>query len=281
MSHTQTKAGVMGWPVAHSLSPALHTYWLNKYGVDGTYEHLPVKPEDLGSAITSLRANGFAGVNVTVPHKELASRQVDELDEVARELGAVNLITVQENGRLEGRNTDGFGFLENLNAAAPGLKLEGAKAVVLGAGGTAKAVAHALKFQGTFVCIANRTQSKAEAIAKQLGNLDVVPWSERSAALTDAKLLVNTTTLGMTGQPDLDVDLVGMAPKACVADCVYAPLETGLFRAARKRGFTSVDGLGMLMHQARPAFKAWFGVDPDVTPALRAHLLKVQAEMQQ
>lgn len=273
------KAGIFGWPVAHSLSPALHGWWLNHYGIDGSYELLPVAPDGLGDAIKSLRADGFAGANVTVPHKEAAAKLMDHLDPVAAKLGAVNLIIVGADGTLEGRNTDGFGFIENLKAAAPELALEKTKAVVLGAGGTTKAVANALLDAGARVTLANRTEEKARTIASLLGNVDVVPWTERNAAVDGAHLLVNTTTLGMAGQPALEIDLHGLGAGAAVADCVYSPLETELLKAAKAEGFTAVDGLGMLIHQARPAFKAWFGVDPEVTPALREHLIKAREGM--
>jgi len=273
------KAGVFGWPVAHSLSPALHGWWLKHYGIDGSYELLPVKPEDIAAAIRALPANGFVGANVTVPHKEAAAQCMGILDPVAAKLRAVNLIIVRPDGSLEGRNTDGFGFIENLKALAPQLALQGAKAVILGAGGTTKAVANALLDEGALVTIANRTEEKARAITDQFGNIAIAPWAERSAALEGASLLVNTTTLGMSGQPPLEIDLAGLAKGAAVADCVYAPLETDLLKTAKTKGFVAVDGLGMLIHQARPAFNAWFGVDPEVTPALRAHLIKAREEM--
>jgi len=277
-AHT-IKAGIFGWPVAHSLSPALHTYWLEQYGINGTYELLPVRSENLEMEIKSLAAKGFAGANVTLPHKEAAAKHMDRLDDVAARLDAVNLIVVRDDGALEGHNTDGFGFIENLKASASDLALKNTRAVILGAGGTAKAVAHALVRQGAKVLITNRTEEKARAIAEKLGGIDVVPWAERAGALGGASLLVNTTTLGMKDQPPLEVDLAGLAPGAAVADCVYAPLETELLKTAKATGFMAVDGLGMLIHQARPAFKAWFGIDPEITPALRDHLIKARAEM--
>jgi len=273
------KAGVFGWPVAHSLSPALHGFWLKQYGIDGTYELLPVKPEDLETEVKALAAKGFAGANVTLPHKEAAAKYMTRLDDVAAKLRAVNLIVVQDDGALEGRNTDGFGFIENLKAATSDLALKNARAVILGAGGTAKAVAHALACHGARVLITNRTEEKAHAIAEDLGGIDIVPWAERTRALVGASLLVNTTTLGMKDQPPLELDIAGLAPDAAVADCVYAPLETELLREAKAAGFIAVDGLGMLIHQARPAFQAWFGIDPEITPALRDHLINADAEM--
>ncbi len=279
MSVSRKKAGVMGWPVAHSLSPALHGYWLRQYGVDGSYEHMAVPPEELGSAIRELSAKGFAGANVTVPHKEAAARLMDRLDDAARALGAVNLIIAHEDSTLEGRNTDGFGFVENLKACTPGFAFNGVRAVVLGAGGTAKAVAHALTHEGSSVTVANRTEERAHDLARRIANVSVVPWTERNTALEGATLLVNTTLLGMAGQPPLEIDLAGLAAGAVVADCVYAPLETELLRTAREKGLVTADGLGMLIHQARPAFKAWFGVDPEVMEGLRTYLVEAQKEM--
>ncbi|MBN4046584.1 shikimate dehydrogenase [bacterium AH-315-P15] len=274
------KAGLLGWPVSHSLSPALHHYWLKQYGIEGSYELLPTKAQDLEEVIRTLPRKGFAGANVTVPHKESAAKQMDQLDDVAASLGAVNLIIVGDDGSLEGRNTDGFGFVENLKAAASDLTFKGARVVILGAGGTTKAVAQALLKEGVTLRITNRTEEKAKALAAQLGSaIEIVPWPERNQALKSASLLVNTTSLGMKAQTTLEIELKGLAPGAVVADCVYAPLETELLKAARDQGFLPVDGLGMLIHQARPAFRAWFGVDPQVTPDLRDHLIRVQRGM--
>ncbi len=274
------RAGVIGAFVAHSLSPALHQFWLEHYGIEGTYEALPTGAADLEARLQGLRDQGFVGVNVTVPHKETAAELMDQLDPVAAALAAVNLVTVKEDGALEGRNTDGFGFIQNLKAAAPGLKLKDAPVVVLGAGGTTKAVAHALLNEGAALTLTNRTDEKAQAIAALLGGtIQIIPWAERSAALQGRHLLVNTTSLGMTDQPPLEIELGELAPGAAIVDCVYTPLETELLKAAREQGFTPVDGLGMLIHQARPAFQAWFGVDPAVTDALREHLIAVQKDM--
>jgi shikimate dehydrogenase len=276
MSARAKKAGVIGWPVSHSLSPALHRYWLEAYGIDGTYEAIAVEPTNLAETLCSLQDQGFAGLNVTVPHKEAVAPLMDHLDPVAEVLGAVNLLVFDQNGSRQGFNTDGQGFLENVKAAVPDAELKGRRAVVLGAGGTAKAVAYALLQVGAQVTLANRTVAKAQALAQMLGPTDIVPWAEREAACEGAALVVNTTTLGMTGQPDLSMDLGALLSDAIVADCVYAPLETPLLKRARERGLMAVDGLGMLIHQARPAFKAWFGVEPEVTPELRDHLLKAR-----
>ncbi len=279
-----TKAGVIGWPVAHSLSPALHTYWLKKYDLEGSYELLPTEPHRLGESLQTLGARGFCGANVTVPHKEFAAQAMDHLDATAAALSAVNLIIVRQDGSLEGRNTDGFGFVENLKAGVPGIDLKDTNVCLLGAGGTTKAVAYALLQEGAKLWITNRTQSKAEALKEQLeicakGDIHIVPWSERSLALEDVKLLVNTTSLGMAAQPALSLDLDRLSTDVVVTDCVYAPLQTELLKNAKANGCRTVDGLGMLIHQARPAFRAWFGVDPQVTDELREILIQRQREL--
>lgn len=268
-------AGVVGWPVAHSLSPRLHGYWLKHYGIDGAYVPLPVRPEDLTDALRALPKLGFAGSNVTVPHKQAALEAMDDLDEAAGRIGAVNTVVIGGDGRLEGRNTDAFGFIENLREAAPDYRAGQGPAVVLGAGGAARAVVAALLDAGApEVRIVNRSRARAEALAADFGSgCAALPWSEREAALTEAALLVNTTLLGMSGQPALDLPLDRLPVQAVVNDVVYDPLETALLAAARRRGNRAVDGLGMLLHQARPGFEAWFGVAPEVTPALREAVL--------
>lgn len=269
------KAGIMGWPVGHSLSPRLHGFWLGEYGVNGTYEPLPVQPEDFEAALRNLSDQGFAGVNVTVPHKEAAFETVDTLDAVAKRIGAVNTVRVNADGSLAGSSTDGFGFLENLKEGAPGWSAATGPAVVLGAGGASRAVTAALLDAGApGVKLVNRTLSRAEQLARDIGGrITVVPWEDRVAALGDAAILVNTTTLGMEGEEPLDLDLGPLPTQAVVTDIVYAPLETPLLQQAKKRGNPTVDGLGMLLHQARPGFRQWFGVEPAVTDALRAHVL--------
>ena len=264
-------AGVMGYPVAHSLSPRLHNFWLDCYGIDGAYVPLPVAPEHFGAALRALGPLGFAGVNVTVPHKETAFAACDEVDAAARRMGAVNMI-VFAGGKILGRNTDGYGFRESLRAAAPAWSGKGKKAVVLGAGGGARAVVAALLDEGAEVVIANRTMARAEAVARDIGGT-ALDWASRARALEGAALLVNTTVLGMEGKEPLDLSLDALPKTALVADIVYAPLETPLLLAARARGNVAVDGLGMLLHQARPAFAAWFGRDPEVSAELRAHVL--------
>jgi shikimate dehydrogenase len=265
-------AGVIGWPVAHSRSPKVHGYWLRRYGVDGAYIPMPVRPGETGVALRGLAALGFAGCNVTVPHKQAALALVDHPDALARRIGAVNLIVVQPDGRLAGRNTDAYGFIANLREACPGWRAGAGPAVVLGAGGAARAVVAALADAGVpEIRLLNRTRARAEALAEALGGpVQVVDWDRRAVSLEGAALLVNTTVLGMHGQDALDVELAALPRSAVVSDLVYVPLETPLLAAARARGNAVVDGLGMLLHQAVPSFEAWFGVRPEVTVELRA-----------
>lgn len=274
-------AGVIGWPIGHSRSPQLHGHWLARYRIDGAYVPMAVPPERLQAALRGLAALGFRGCNVTVPHKEAAMALVDELDPLARRIAAVNTIVVREDGSLFGTNTDGFGFLANLQAGASldagegGWSAAAGPAVVIGAGGAARAVIVALADAGApEIRLANRTRARAETLAAELGGpIAVVDWADRAAALDGAALLVNTTTEGMVGRPPLDLPLDALPPAALVNDIVYAPLETPLLAAARARGNPVVDGLGMLLHQARPGFEAWFGVAPTVDAALRAAVL--------
>ena len=265
-------AGVVGWPVAHSRSPKLHGHWLQHYRIPGAYVPLAVQPGRLAAALRGLAALGVAGCNVTVPHKEEALALVDHADAAARRIGAANLVVVQRDGSLHGFNTDAYGFLANLRERAPGWRADAGPAVVLGAGGAARAVVAALSDAGApEVRLVNRTADRAQALATALGGkVRVVAWADRAAALDGAALLVNTTTQGMHGQPALDLDLSALPDAAVVTDLVYVPMETPLLAAARARGNAAVDGLGMLLHQAVPSFAAWFGVTPEVTPELRA-----------
>lgn len=268
-------AGVMGWPVGHSLSPRLHNYWLAHYGIDGAFVPLPVAPEHFAQALRILPRLGFRGVNVTVPHKEAALRAVDHVDAAARRIGAVNTVVMSADGTLTGSNSDAYGFAAHLGASAPAFAAASGPAVIIGAGGAARAIAVALADLGApEIRVINRTLARAEALALALGApLRVVDWAGRSAALFDAAIVVNTTTQGMRGQPALDLDLAHLSPTAVVYDIVYSPLETPLLAAARARGHVVVDGLGMLLHQAVAGFEAWFGVRPEVTTELRAHVL--------
>jgi shikimate dehydrogenase len=275
LSGSATVAGVMGWPVSHSLSPCLHGYWLADLRIDGAYVPFPVSPGNLEAALRALPALGIAGVNLTLPHKQAALSVVDNIDPVAARIGAVNIVTVTEEGGLEGRNSDGFGFTESLRASAANWRGANGPAVIIGAGGAARAIAVALQDEDVpEIRIVNRTASRARELAASLGGaVTAIAWEERSAALGDAALLVNSTTQGMVGQAALDLALDDLPVTAVVNDIIYAPMETPLLAAASRRGNPVVDGLGMLLHQGRPAFAAWFGTEPGVTQALRDHVL--------
>ncbi len=264
-------AGVMGWPVAHSRSPLLHGHWLESLGVDGVYVPLAVPPHRFEAALRALPFLGFRGCNVTLPHKEKALALADSVDDLSRRIGAANTIVVGDDGALAATNTDAFGFLENLKSRAPGWRSD-RPVLVLGAGGSARAVVVALLDAGAReVRVANRTLERATALGERFGpSVTAVHWEDRAAAADGVGLLVNTTQLGMTGQPELDFALDCLDGEAVVCDLVYAPLVTDLLHRARQRGHVTVDGLGMLLHQARPGFAAWFGVDPPVTEALRS-----------
>ncbi|MEK9899677.1 MAG: shikimate dehydrogenase [Alphaproteobacteria bacterium] len=280
----EPKAGVMGWPVGHSLSPALHGHWLARHGIAGSYEAIPVAPEDLPAALAGLAADGYRGVNLTVPHKEAALSLVDDVDEAAQRIGAVNTIVVGDDGRLTATNTDAYGLIENIRAGAAAAlesRFGDRPAVILGAGGAARAAMVGLADAGVVeIRIVNRTVERAEALAALAGiaglRVTAHGLAGAEAALSGAGLLLNTSTLGMTGQPPLELDLENLPEDAVVNDIVYAPLETGLLAAARARGNTVVDGLGMLLHQARAGFRAWFGVDPVVDEDLRAAVLRAR-----
>ncbi len=269
-------AGVMGWPIKHSLSPRLHGFWLRKHNINGAYLPLPIAPNSLDHALRALPRLGYCGVNLTLPHKEAALSILDQVDDVARRIGAVNTVFVSRDGSLQGTNTDGLGFIENIRTNAATWSASEGPAVVLGAGGSARAVVAGLVDSGCReIILVNRTRRKAETLARHIGGpITVRSWSERHEALTSATLLVNTTTLGMSAQPPLDVDLTGLPSAAIVTDLVYTPLETQLLSEARNRGNPVVDGLGMLLYQAVPGFEGWFGIRPKVTSALRAHMLQ-------
>ena len=273
-ANTTIKAGVIGWPIEHSLSPRLHGYWLDHYKIDGRYLALPVRPENLQSALRDFMVDGYSGLNVTVPHKETVMAFLDDITPQARRIGAVNTI-VFEDGALKGSNTDGFGFIENLKSGHPGFDPASGPAVVLGAGGAARAVVAALLDGGSpEIRLLNRSIERAQKLAADIaGPITVADWHQRSDCLQDATLLVNTTTLGMTGKPQLEIALDALPGNALVTDIVYAPLQTDLLVAAAARGNPVVDGIGMLLHQARPGFAAWFGVEPAVSDGLRAHVL--------
>ncbi len=269
-------AGVVGWPVGQSLSPAIHGYWLREYGIRGTYVALPVAPENFQRCITALPLMGFAGVNVTVPHKLPAATIAGTLDDDAKATGAVNLLVFSE-GRILGSNSDVQGFADSLNESFRVQALAERPAVVIGAGGAARAIVLALARAGfRAIRIVNRTSERAYELAHRFENTDcrVVTWGDWPAAFTDAGLLVNATSLGMKGKPPLDLPIDHLPRSAAVADIVYNPVRTALLKSAEQAGHRVMDGLGMLMHQAVPAFEAWFGVRPAVTVELRAQLLK-------
>jgi shikimate dehydrogenase len=274
-------AGIMGWPVGQSRSPLIHNYWIAKYGLEGDYIRLPVKPDaptGLKDAIAGMRAMGFAGCNLTMPHKTAALPFVDHLDPMAKRMSAVNTLVFGEDGAISGFNNDGFGYVESLREVGYNDFAKG-PIMVLGAGGAARAVMLALADAGAKeIRLANRTDANAAAIAKQFMDEFGVPvravsWADRCQALDDCSLLVNATSQGMYGQPALDISLDALPLSALVSDVIYVPLETPLLAAAKARGHQTVNGLGMLLNQARPAFKAWFGVMPEITDELRSNIL--------
>ncbi len=276
IDHTYKLAGIMGWPVGHSRSPVIHNHWIAQHGLQGAYVKLAVQPTQLATALRGLPALGFAGCNLTIPHKVAAMALVDHLEPLAQRIGAVNTIVVGADGSLTGRNTDAYGFIQSLRDAQPGWRADAGPATVIGAGGAARAVLAGLLDSGAVeVRLTNRSAAKAQELAQEFGkHVHAVPWAQRHEALAGAALLVNTTNQGMQGEPALDLKLDLLPSTALVSDAIYVPLETPLLTAARQRGNATVNGLGMLLNQARPAFEAWFGVLPDITPDL---LARVQA----
>lgn len=269
------RAGVIGWPIKHSKSPRLHGYWLKKYGIDGTYEHVEIAPENFVDDVRALVADGWRGANVTLPHKEAALAIADEATDIAKAIGAANTLIFREDGTILADNTDGFGFIENLHQGAGEAWNAQEPAVVLGAGGAARAVIHSLIEAGApEVRLTNRTAARADELAQRFGpKVRTIPWENAATSLPGAGLIVNTTSLGMKGAPPLDLDL-SAAPKTAIAtDIVYTPLMTSFLLAAEAKGLTTVDGLGMLLHQARPGFTAWFGPTPEVDEAIRSLML--------
>ena len=270
MTATTRRACIMGHPVAHSRSPMIHGFWIKQLGIDGAYDFKDLTPEEFPAFIAAMGQNGYIGGNVTVPHKEAAYQGVSQRDAAAEAVGAVNVLWV-ENGKLMGGNSDVHGFINNLDEAAPGWDVPGAVAVILGAGGAARSAAYALSQRGVRVKLVNRTVSRARELAAYFGaGISGHGMEELPALLGRADLLVNCTSCGMNGKPALDADLAGpLKPAAVVYDIVYVPLETALLAAARKRGLRTVDGLGMLLHQAGYGFKKWFGADTSITPEMR------------
>jgi shikimate dehydrogenase len=273
-------AGVMGWPVMHSRSPLLHNYWFQQHQLAGTYVPLAIPPAGLEAALRALHPLGFAGCNLTLPHKQEAMKWVDEADTVAKSIGAISCIVVRPDGSLAGTNNDCYGFIQSIRQEQPGwLADDGPVAgpgIVIGAGGGARAVCYALAEAGAKeIRLVNRTFERARKIAEDFGGaIKALAWEHRHDVLDGATIVVNTTSQGMLGQSPLDLKLDRLPPRALAVDIIYIPLETPFLRAARERGNPTVNGLGMLLHQGRPAWRAWFGIDPAVTPELRATMEK-------
>ncbi len=263
-------AGLLGYPVAHSRSPVIHNHWLAEHGIAGRYVLFPVPPGKLEDAVRGLSALGMRGCNVTTPHKQAVFPLLDRVDDLARLIGAVNTVVVEKDGTLTGFNNDGNGFIQSLRDASPSWRPDSGPILVLGAGGASRAVVASLAAQGAKeIRLANRSREKAEEIAAAVGPVvKVLPWEQRADALDGVALLANATSLGMAGKPPLDIALDRLPAHALVGDLIYIPPETPLLAAARARGNVTVNGLGLLLNQARPAFNAWFGVMPEITPAL-------------
>jgi len=268
------RACVIGWPIEHSRSPLIHGYWLERYGIEGTYTKVAVEPDDVAQFLRSLGAEGFVGCNVTVPHKEMAYAIAEEAEESARVVGAANTLWL-EGDRLYAANTDTYGYMTYLGHVVPDWRAHDGPVCVLGAGGAARAIVYGFLDAGVDeVRIFNRTRERAEAIAEQFGpRVKVFDWTNRSDGARDACVLVNTTAVGLKGAGSLGMDFAGFNPDCVVSDIVYVPLETELIGAARSHGLRTVDGLGMLLHQAVPGFERWFGVRPQVTDELRATII--------
>ncbi|ODR97330.1 shikimate dehydrogenase [Methyloceanibacter superfactus] len=267
------RACVIGWPVEHSRSPIIHGYWLAAYGIDGAYEKEAVRPEDFAAFVQTLGERGYVGANVTLPHKEAALRAARSTDAAAIAMGAANTLWLDAEGVLHAANTDATASPISTPKRRNGTR-GWARSLVLGAGGAARAILYGLLAAGVpKILLANRTRARADSLAKLFGpKVEAIDWEEREPALAGCSLLVNTTSLGMTGQGPLVIDLSALPPDAVVSDLVYNPLETDLLAAARARGLTAVDGLGMLLHQAVPGFERWFGLRPEVSPDLRARV---------
>jgi shikimate dehydrogenase len=267
-------ACVMGWPIMHSRSPMLHNYWFRRHELAGAYVPLAIRPEGLAAALRALNPLGFAGCNLTIPLKQHAMTIVDEVDTTAQRIGAISCVIVRPDGSLLGTNNDWYGFIHNLKQAEPGWRADAGPVAVLGAGGGSRAVCYGLLQEGAKeIRLVNRTFARAKAIADEFGGpITPLPWERRHDVLEGAAMAVNATSQGMVGQPALDIRLDKLAKTALAADIIYIPLETPFLAAARQRGNRTVNGLGMLLHQGRPAWKAWFGIDTEVTPEVRSLL---------
>ncbi|MBU3649741.1 MAG: shikimate dehydrogenase [Limnohabitans sp.] len=268
-------AGIMGMPVLQSRSPAIYNHWIREHGVLGAYGHLPVRIEQVETALRGLAALGMVGCNITLPHKLEALKIIDSVHPMARQIGAVNCIVVQEDGSLHGMNTDWVGYLGSIKEVQPGWRADQGPIAVLGSGGAARAILYALVSEGAReIRLVNRTRAKADELAADFpGIVQVHDWSQRHDVLAGCAMLINTTNQGMYGQPPLDLQLAALPKEALVSDLIYIPLETPLLAAARERGNPTVNGLGMLLHQAVPAFEAYFGIRPQITDALRRAVL--------
>jgi shikimate dehydrogenase len=264
---------IIGHPVAHSRSPLIHGHWLAEHGLAGSYERVEVAPDNVPAFIARLRAGEFAGGNVTVPNKEIVLPLLDQASETARAMGAANTLWM-ESGQLHGDNTDAYGFLAHLDVCVPGWAARTKTALILGAGGAARAVTHGLAERGVRrILLVNRSPERAHELAAAFSDVvEAQPWQDIATLVNKSDIIVNTTSLGMRGQPPLEIDLSGLRPGTIVDDIVYVPLETPLLAEARARGGVPVDGLGMLLHQAVPGFERWFGIRPQVTAELRAKL---------
>ncbi len=267
-------AGVMGWPVMHSRSPLMHNFWMEQQGLAGTYVFLAIRPGELTPALRALYPLGFSGCNLTIPHKLDAMTIVDDVDEVAKKIGAISCVVVRDDGSLLGTNNDWLGFIGNLKQQQPDWRADAGPIAVIGAGGGGRAVCHALLQKGaTEIRLVNRTREKAEAIAAEFGGpIQVSPWEDRHDVLEGAAMAVNVTSQGMDGQPALELRLDKLSKSALAADIIYTPLEAPFLAAARERGNRTVNGLGMLLHQGPPAWKMWFDIEPTVTAALRERM---------
>jgi len=266
----------MGWPVMHSRSPLMHNHWFRQHGLAGAYVPLAIEPQGLAAALKALRPLGFAGCNLTIPHKQQAMTIVDEVDTVAKRIGAISCVVVRPDGSLSGTNNDWFGFIHNLKQEQPGWRGDAGPVVVLGAGGGARAVCYGLMQVGAKeIRLVNRTFARAKGIAGEFGgSIQALPWERRHDSLDGAAMVVNATSQGMVGQPALDLRLDKLSKTALAADIIYIPLETPFLAAARQRGNRTANGLGMLLHQGRPAWKMWFGMEPVVTAELRSMMEK-------
>lgn len=269
-------AGVMGWPVMHSRSPMMHNYWLKKHGLAGAYVPLAIKPENLAAALRGLHPLGFSGVNVTIPHKQEAMKIIDDVDALARSIGAISCVVVRPDGSLAGTNNDCYGFIHAVKQEQPVWRADAGPIVVIGAGGGSRAVCYGLAREGAReIRLVNRTFDRAKEIERAFGApIKALRWEDRHDSLEGAAMVVNTTSQGMVGHSALEIRLDKLPKSALAADIIYIPLETPFLAAARTRGNRTMNGLGMLLNQGRPAWKAWFGIEPEVTAELRAMVEK-------